>query len=93
MMTLMESVAGAVESNASDCGQMAAAVEKVVNDNQAALAEMRAASGGSTNDALFDDWMAKNEGRAQAVRGRIGPGLEKCSGESRLQDAFMKLDL
>jgi hypothetical protein len=89
----MESVAGAVETNAADCGQMATAVEKVIADNQAALAELKATASGPANDAKFETWMATNQGRVQGVTARLAPGMQKCSGEQRVQDAFAKLDI
>jgi hypothetical protein len=93
MLALMDSVAGAVEANAADCGAMATAVEKVLADNQAQLAEMKASAGGGANDAKFEAWMMKNQDRATALAARLAPGMTKCSGEARLQDAFSKLDI
>jgi hypothetical protein len=93
MLALMDSVAGAVEANAADCGAMATAVEKVLADNQAQLAEMKASAGGGANDARFEAWMMKNQDRATALAARLAPGMTKCSGEARLQDAFSKLDI
>ena len=93
MMTLMESVADAVAANATDCNAMANAVDKVLTANQTALAEMKAAAGGGTNDAKFEAWMDKNKGRAEALTSKLGPGMTKCAGEARLQEAFSKLDI
>ena len=95
ILTIIESVAGAVEANTSDCGAMATAVEKVLADNDAALAEIRAKTDGenAANEAKFEAWMAKNQSRATAAAMRLGPGMQKCSGEARLQAAFAKLDM
>ena len=93
MMTLMETVADAVEKNSTDCGAMATAVDKVLTDNTGSLAEMKAASGGGTNDAKFEAWMSKNKPRAEALTAKLTPGMTKCAGESRLQEAFAKLDI
>ncbi|HVV83949.1 MAG TPA: hypothetical protein VHE35_12830 [Kofleriaceae bacterium] len=93
LLSVMDGVAGAVEGNATDCTKMAAAVEKVVADNQAALADIHNVASGTENDALVEAWMAKTRDRAQALTNRIRPGLEKCQSDAGLRAAFQKLDM
>lgn len=93
MLSMMESVASAVESNSADCGAMAAAVEKVIADNQPLMAEVKAAGGAAANDGKFEAWMDKNKARAEALTTKIGPGMTKCAGDAKLQEAFSKLSM
>ena len=93
MLTMMENVASAVETNSADCGTMAAAVEKVIADNQPLMAEVKAADGSSDNDGKFEAWMDKNKARSEALTAKIGPGMTKCAGDAKLQEAFSKLSM
>ncbi len=93
MLGMMESVATAVEGSAADCGAMAAAVEQVIADNQAMIAEVNAADGNPDNAPKFETWMDKNKVRTDALTAKLGPGLKKCAADPKVQEAFSKLSL
>ena len=92
MLAVMDSLAGAVAANASDCGAMATAVEQVLTASETTLAEMKASSGGS-NEEPFTAWMTKNAARIEAINARIAPGLTRCAGEPRMYEAVAKLGM
>lgn len=92
MLAVMDSLAGAVAANASDCGAMATAVEQVLTANETTVAEMKASAGGS-NEEPFTAWMTKNAARIEAINARIAPGLTRCAGEPRMYEAVAKLGM
>jgi hypothetical protein len=86
-VVLFRKLHGVVKTNAGDCDAMGGGLESLVEENQAFIKEARAYK----TDVAFTRWFDHTYGPELAVlAGELGPVLQNCSGNPKVQAAMQR---
>jgi|JI10StandDraft_1071094.scaffolds.fasta_scaffold589292_2 hypothetical protein len=90
MLSVMDTVAKAVEANAADCAAMGTSLEKQLADNKAFMDEMDALES-ETNNAKLEAWAGRNMDKVKGLMERISTGTSKCAEDAKVAASMAKL--
>lgn len=87
---LMSELADGVEAAGGDCGAMAAAIDRVVDNHAALLERMRALKDPAIEDRV-QVWMNQHGDALQGFAVRAGAATERCAGDEAVGAAMERL--
>ena len=91
-LDFLDALAAVIDTNAKDCHAMATAIDQLLTDNQAFVAEATRYKDNKEIDKKGDVYMDAHKDRLDAASTKMQPGLMACASDPDVQVVLQRLD-
>ena len=90
-VAMFDAMGAAADANPNDCGKLADAIEQVLTDNEAFLAEARRYHDSPEMDQKGEAWMKANQDRVMAPMMKVATAGQKCASDAKFMAVMERL--